>query len=48
MPTVKIMDGGDLEADMEEYNIYDGYDGSTYNKNYNNVNISLNSNFWGI
>lgn len=26
MPTVKIMDGGDMEADMEEYNIFEGYD----------------------
>ncbi|KAL4434593.1 hypothetical protein ABPG74_007377 [Tetrahymena malaccensis] len=26
MPTVKVMDGGDMEAEIEEYNIYDGYD----------------------
>ncbi|EAS04978.2 cyclic nucleotide-binding domain protein (macronuclear) [Tetrahymena thermophila SB210] len=26
MPTVKIMDGGDMEAEIEEYNIYDGYE----------------------
>lgn len=26
MPTVKIVEGGDMEADMEEYNIYEAYD----------------------
>ncbi|KAL4460796.1 hypothetical protein ABPG72_016603 [Tetrahymena utriculariae] len=33
MPTVKIMDGGDMEAEIEEYNIYDGYETMVHDDN---------------